>query len=258
MRNAPAPDVDRLIIGGKVRQRRRNRTRLGVAAAVAVLVAGGAYGVTTVDHGTAVGPAGKPPQTNASHTYPDTWTTIQPGTYRMLVGENDAGAVVYANITFDNTAWQNYNYPVLLKASSNGGVAVYSPLGLSAGTGCFPNNKLNTNLGDTPQSLAQQLAQLPQSTVLQAPTPVQAFGRDAVHLRLRINNNCSDWYRVAETIRGGHGITYDPVRAVVIDFWLVDEGGPVAIETWHEVHSPSELVDQIARTRDSITLSTVG
>ncbi len=225
-------------------------------AAVAVLVAWGVYGVTKVDHGTAVEPAGKPPQTNASHTYPDTGT-IQPGTYRMLVGENDAGASVYANITFDNTAWQSYNDPVLLKANSNGGVAVYSPLGLSAGTGCFPNSKLNRNLGDTPQSLAQQFAQLPQSTVLQSPTPVQAFGRDAIHLRLRINNNCPDWYRVAETNRGGHGITFDPVRAVVIDFWLLDEGGPVVIDTWHEVHSPSELVDQIARVRDSITLSTV-
>ena len=71
MRTAPAPDVDRLIIGGKVRQRRRNLARVGVAAAVAVLVAGGVYGVTKIDHGTAVGPAGKPPQTNASHTYPN-------------------------------------------------------------------------------------------------------------------------------------------------------------------------------------------
>ena len=262
MKTAPTPDVDRLIIGGKVRQRRRNLARVGVAAAVAVLVAGGVYGVTRSDHGTAVGPAGKPPPTNASHTYPNNpGTTIQPGTYRMLLGKNDAGAAVHANITFDNTAWQSggANDPLLLKANSNGGVAVYSPLGLAAGTGCVSDDKLNTNLGDTPQSLAQQLAGLPQSTVLQAPTPVQAFGRDAVHLRLRINNNCgAGWYRVAETILGAHGITYDPVRAVVIDFWLVDEGRPVVIETWHEVHSPSELVDQIARTRDSITLSTVG
>jgi len=261
MLTAPAPDVDRLIIGGKVRQRRRTWARVGVAAAVALLVAGGAYGLTRVGSGgTAVGPAGSPSPTSTPQTYRDTGTTIQPGTYRMLVDENDAGAALYANITFDNTAWQSAgaNDPVLLKANSNGGVAVYSPLGLAAGTGCRSDNKLNTNLGDTPQSLAQQLAQLPQSTVLQSPTPVQAFGRDAVHLRLRINDNCSDWYRVAETILGAHGITYDPVRAVVIDFWVVDEGGPVVIETWYEVHSPSKLVDQIARTRDSITLSTVG
>ena len=195
MKTAPAPDVDRLIIGGKVRQRRRNLARVGVAA-VAVLVAGGVYGVTRSDHGTAVGPAVKPPPTNASHTYLNNpGTTIQPGTYRMLLGKNDVGAAVHANITFDNTAWQSAgaNDPLLLKANSNGGVAVYKPLGLAAGTGCGSDNKLNTNLGDTPQSLAQQLAQLPQSTVLQAPTPVQAFGRDAVHLRLRINNNCGSW-----------------------------------------------------------------
>ncbi len=45
----------------------------------------------------------------------------------MLVGKNDAGASVYANITFDNTAWQSGgdNDPLLLKANSNGGVAVY-------------------------------------------------------------------------------------------------------------------------------------
>jgi hypothetical protein len=260
MKTAPAPDVDRLIIGGKVRQRRRNRTRVGVAAAVAVLVAGGAYGVTKNDHTTAVGPAGKPPQTNASHTCGDPGVpTIQPGTCRMLVGENDAGAALYATITFDNTDWQNGYYPVLLAANSNGGVAVYWPVGLAAGTGCASDDRLNTNLGDTPQSLAQQLAQLPQSTVLQSPTPVQAFGRDAIHLRLRINNNCGPGvYRVAQTTRGDHGITYDPVRAVVIDFWVVDHGKPVVVETWHEINSPRWLVDDIAHTKDSITLESGG
>ncbi len=259
MHTAPPPDVDRLIIGGKVRQRRRNRTRLGVTAAVAVLVAGGAYAVTTVDHGTAVGPATAPPQTTTFHTFGVAGTSIQPGTYRMIVGTNDAGAAIYANITFDNIGWQRDNYPELMEAKGNGGVAVYQPLGLSAGTGCIEDNKLNTNVGDTPQSLAQQLAGLPQSTVLQSPTPVQAFGHDAVHLRLRINNNCTGYYRVAETLSGGHGITYDPVRAVVIDFWVVDEGGvPVVVETWHEINSPSQLVDEIAQTKESVTLETGG
>ena len=85
---------------------------------------------------------------------------------------------------------------------------------------------------------------------------MQAFGRDAVHLQLRINKNCGPAvYRVAETIRGAHGITYDPVRAVVIDFWVMDEGGsPVVVETWHEIDASSQLVDHIARTSESITL----
>ena len=121
------------------------------------------------------------------------------------------------------------------------------------------DSKLNTNLGDTPQSLAQQAAQLPQSTVLQSPAPgagVRPRRRPpatAHQQQLR-----GGWYRVAETIRGGRGITFDPVRAVVIDFWLVDEGRPVVLETWHEVNASSHLEGQIARVRDSITLSTVG
>jgi len=260
MQTAPPPDVDRLIIGGKVRQRRRNRTRVGVAAVVAVLVAGGAYGVTRVGSGgTAVGPAGSPSPTSTPQTYHQTGTTIQPGTYRLPVGENYAGAAIYANITFDDTAWTSDNYPVLTYQNGNGGVAVYQPLGLSGGNGCLENNKLNTNVGDTPQSLAQQLAQLPQSTVLQAPAPVQAFGHDAIHLQLRIDNNCgAGVYRVAETIRGGHGITYDPVQPVVIDFWVLDQGVPVVIETWHEINAPSWLVDEIAQTKDSVTLETGG
>ena len=190
MHTAPPPDVDRLIIGGKARRRRRNWARVGVAAAVAVLVAGGAYGVTRVGSGgTAVGPAGSPSPTLTRPDVPGRGM-IQPGTYRMLVGTNDAGAAIYANITFDDT-WESYNYPVVLTyPNGNGGVAVYQPLGLSAGTGCIEDNKLNTNVGDTPQTLAQQLAGLPQSTVLQAPAPVRALGHDAIHLRLRINNNC--------------------------------------------------------------------
>ena len=132
-------------------------------------------------------------------------------------------------------------------------------MGLSAGTGCIEDNKLNTNVGDTPQTLAQQLAELPQSTVLQAPAPVRALGHDAIHLRLRINNNCgAGVYRVAETNLGTHGITYDPVRPVVIDFWVLDQGVPVVVETWHEINSPSGLVDDIAHTKDSVTLETGG
>jgi hypothetical protein len=65
-------------------------------------------------------------------------------------------------------------------------------------------------------------------------------------------------YRVAETVRGGHDITYqDAADDVVIDFWVVDlDGVPVVVDMWHEGDASSQLVDQIARTRDSITFVT--
>lgn len=266
MQTVPPPDVDRLIIGGKVRQRRRNVARVawvGVTAAVAVLVAGAVYGVVKTGSGNAVGPAGSPSPTT-SHAYQDNHATIQLGTYRMHVGVDDADVPIYADLTFDDRADgftdNSDNYPVLSDAHSNGGVAVYRPVGISAGTGCLVENKLTTNVGDTPQTLAQQLAGLPQSTVLQPPTSVQTLGRNAVHLQLRIANDCgADVYRVAETVLGGHGISYDPIEPVVIDFWVMNVAGvPVVVETWHGVGATGQLVNELARVKDSVTFVTGG
>ena len=108
------------------------------------------------------------------------------------------------------------------------------------------------DVGETTQALAQQLAQLPQSTVVQPATPVQVFGHDAVHLQLRIaaeTARTTEAYRVAETPRGSLGISYsDDLKDVVIDFWVVDlDGVPVVVDTWHEDDASSELVDRIAR-----------
>ena len=46
MQITQGPNVDRLIMGGRVRRRRRNLTRAGGAALAVVLVGGGAYAVT--------------------------------------------------------------------------------------------------------------------------------------------------------------------------------------------------------------------
>ena len=103
MQTAPAPDVDRLIIGGKMRQRRRNLARVGVVAASRC----SSPGARTASRRSITEPRSGRPGSHHHDDPPDLaeqrGTTIQPGTYRMLVGENDAGAAIYANITFDNT-----------------------------------------------------------------------------------------------------------------------------------------------------------
>ena len=48
------------------------------------------------------------------------------------------------------------------------------------------------------------------------------------------------------------------MKPVVIDFWVLDQGVPVVVETWHEINSPSWLVDDLAHTKDSITFETDG
>ncbi|GAA1950069.1 hypothetical protein GCM10009798_06650 [Nocardioides panacihumi] len=259
--HAPAPDVESLIRGGRARRRRRTAARVGVAAAVAVLVGLGAYGVARIGSGGTAEPT-TPSRAATPKTYEDTGGgTLAPGTYRMLVGVDGTGAEIHADVTFDDASWGADDYPVLydtLGGAGSGGVAVYVPQGLSAGTGCLLS-ALNTNLADTPALLGDQLTELPQSTVLQSPGPVQMLGRPAVHVQLRIKNRCADVYRVAQTPYGGHGITYEPVRPVVIDFWVMDvRGASVIVETWHEVDVSSQMVDRLARTRDSITFVTGG
>ena len=50
MQTVPRPDVDELISGGRVRRRRRNQGRIGVASRPSrFLLAGGAYAVTLIE-----------------------------------------------------------------------------------------------------------------------------------------------------------------------------------------------------------------
>ena len=268
MQNAPAPDVDRLISGGRERRRRRNSTRAGIAAAIVAVAVGvgvGVYGVTQLDSESALEPA-QPSQPSESATtaspLPIDGRRLEPDTtYRTLVGVDGTGATLEADLTVSGSGWTSGNFPVVTESAAYGGVAAYGPLALAAGSGCT-GDRPNTNVGQTSEALVQQLAQLPRSTVVRPAKATEAFGHDATHLRVRIDNDCPEGqgYRVAETHRASHGINYSvSPRDVVMDFWVVDlDGTPVVVEMWHDEDASSELLDKIARTRDSITLVTTG
>lgn len=272
MQKAPAPDVDRLISGGRVRRRRRNTVRFGVAATlVVVLVGGGMYGVRQIDT------SGAPDPTHIRTTPQDLFTenlNLEPGTYRMLVGVDATSAEIAADLTFYGPDWISGPHPTVVahngvrEYKARGGVGVYLPDALASGSGC--DSEATKDPANTSQALAQQLARLPRSTVFQAPTPVQAFGHDALHLRLRIDQQCpagKDFcrvrgragcatYIVAETPRGSHSITYGH-NSVVIDFWVVDlNGTPVVVDSWYPEGSSGELVERVDQTRGSITFVT--
>jgi hypothetical protein len=228
---------------------RRHRTWATALIAAAVLVAGVVYGGIRIDSPTSDEPAQSPVAPSPSPT------TLA---YQMLVGDA-RGVAIHADVTLDGN-WHIDSYPLLQGTRSFGGLAVYRPSALAAGNGCL-SDEPNRQVGQTPQKLAQQLAQLPRSTLLQPPTPVQKLGRQAVHLQLRINPDCGrSVYRVAETANGGHGISYGPTsRHVVIDFWVENvRGVPVVIETWHQDETPSQMVNQIARSLNSLTFTTGG
>ena len=268
LQSATRPDVNLLIHGGRVRRRRRNVTRIGVVAATVVLAGGVAYGVSQVDsgnRGTDPGIVDQPSETSESapttSTLPDgDRAPIQPGTFRTFVGDDAAGERIEADMTVTGTGWQSGDDPVVSDGETWAGVGIYRPLSLTDGSGCSGDWQ-GRHAAETSQELAGQLARLPQSTVVQPPTPTEAFGHDALHLRLRIDDCPIDQvYQVAGTSKGYRGISYSDVpKDVVIDFWVVDlDGTPVVVDLWHQIDASSDVVDLATQARDSITFVTRG
>ena len=270
MQNVVRPDVAQLILGGRARKRRRNATRASSAALVVVLLGGGVYGATQLGDGNPEGSGivDQPTSTaEASGAAPATLAAdpgrgdLEAGTYRVLVGSDSAGSPIEADLTVAGPGWRSGNFPVLQDSESVGGFGVYQPFALAAASGCS-DDLVSTELGDSPHSLAQLLAELPGSTILQPVTAGEVLGRSAVHLRLRIPQECAapEDYRPAETPRGGRGITYprpdEKWPPVVMDFWVLElDGVLVVVDSWHQVGASAELVNEIARSRDSISFA---
>ena len=262
--NPTPPEVDRLIAGGPEPTRTRNPTHIGAAALVLALGGLGVHAIMQDDGDDTAPPAsaaeptvtaapsrvvmGPPPLPSDPGGQP-----LQAGSYRLLAGFDRIGARIDADLTVEGEGWVDGNFPVLRVGEFYGGVAVYQTHGLAAGSGCN-NEEPDFDLGRA--DLAEKLSRLPGSTVVQPVTPVRAFWHDALHLRLRIRDTCAprDTYRVAETPRGSHGITYsDGPTTVVMDFWVVDVAGTdVVVDTWHQRGSSAYLVSQLAEVRDSI------
>ena len=172
------------------------------------------------------------------------------------MGTDATGAAIEADLTFEGPDWDSGNFPVAETGAIHGGLGVYRPSALAAGSGCN-GDAPNANVRQSSRGLARQLARLPHSTVVQPVTPTEAYGYDAFHLRLEIADDCPEdqGYRVAETPRGSHGISYSIIpETVVMDFWVLDlDGVPVVVDAWHQSDASAALVDQVDQARESIT-----
>ena len=261
VQTAPRPDVDGLISGGVVRRRRRNVQRMGVAAVAVLVLGGGLYGAVQVDrddearNSDVVGePTAAPPELpTEAGAFP-----LEAGTYRSLVGRTATGALIEADTTFAGRGWKAGNFATLGVDDAIGGVGAYVPGALATGSGCT-RDEPKTDLGQSPEALAGDLAALPDSTVLQPPTPGQALGHDVYRLSLRISDDCpeGEGYRIAETPRGSRGVSYsDTPTTVTVDFLVVDlDGDAVVVDVWHQEGASQKLIDRLTRARDSITFA---
>ena len=260
-RAVPSPDVAGLILRGRARRRRRNVVRLSVGVVATALVGATAFGIVHLEPRADGEFASEPrhsPRAILETRSQNGRGTLEPGPYLMAVGQDSAGEWVVANVTVDGPRWQDGDFPIVSDQPGGpyAGFGAYQPEVLAAGTGC--EDDVTTLVRKTPDRLAEQLARLPRSTVLQEPARTELFDRPATHLRLRIDVDCPTYYRVAHSAAGTRGITYAPIGPtavdVVIDFWVLEVGGvPLVVDQWHDVDAPSGLVDRARDARESIT-----
>jgi hypothetical protein len=235
-----------------------------------VLVAGAVYGVTLAgpgDQWTVAVPPGspepgpsEPSAPSAPRTTPPPYqdldgSAIEPGTYRMYVGADADGGKIEADLTLTGPSWTARDLPMVAEDRSWASVGVYRPDALAGAAPCSAGWQ-GREADRTPPSLVRQLVRLPWSTLVQPPTPTEAFGHDAIHLRLRIDDQCppGEYYQVATAPAGSRGITYShPSEEVLIDFWVVDlDGTVVVVDLGHVVDASTELVGRATQARDSI------
>ena len=270
MRTAPPPDLQSVISGGQGRRRRRNATLLGGGVLAVVLVGGGILAATQL----AGGPDPAPPVAtqpsegaSAPQSYPTADGQLEPGTYRKVVGVHESGGRISVDLTFGTTGWLVGEHPVLELDRDFGGVTVYQAERLAGSDYCSLVADdpvwLETSraAAGTSGGLARQLASLPSSAVVEPITTTQAFGQDAVHLRVRIEDDCSPGvYHLADTSVGTHGVSYadyaEAAPDVIVDFLVVDlDGTPVVAEYWHHPGADPDLVSEVTSVRDSISFA---
>ena len=259
MQQAPAPDVNRLISGGKVRRRRRSLVRFGVASVFAVVLVGGGIFVaeqiaTSTDPESAQPPSATMP--------PELFTenlNLEPGTYRMVVGIDATGVEIVADLTFYGPDWISGPNPTVVADNgvheyrARGGVGVYPPEALAGGSGC--SNEATKASASTSQALAEQLTRSHGARSFRHPYPCRrsattpficACGstNSAPQARATSSRRCHE--AVAESLYGHN--------QVVIDFWVMDlNGTPVVVDSWYPEGSSGELVERVDETRKSVT-----
>jgi hypothetical protein len=264
MRTTPTPDIEGMLKSGQDRLRDRKAKRIGLAAAAVLLIGGVAYGVAQLGHAAADSGLTSLPTGPTEAADPPNWPNVdgapvEPGTYRAFVATSAEGTNIEADLTVHGSNWIVSNYPVAYDGKEFAGIGIYHPESVAGGC------KMGAGLEPAavePQQLAQQLAQMPRSEIVQQPTPTNAAGRSAVHLRLQVDAVCAEG--AAYLIADDRGISYfDKIPTgsdtVTIDFWVLDVNGTtVMVDMFHSKDAPRSLVAQAAAARESITLVTTG
>lgn len=280
----PGVNAHHILARGKLRRRRRTTVQAGAAAAVLAVIGAGAFGFTRADW-TSTLPAIPPtPTTTAplptARTLP-TWDCVasqclNAGIYRVGLGIGDDGKPLSGELHVPWSDWASDSFRHRIWKESDAGsvvLNVYEPKALAGPEPCDAERTVDLGPIAEANDVAGRLSDLPQFSVAEGPTVVQAFGRETIHLRIRAHRlRCEppargDQYQLA-AIHGGDGVgtwedrlpaipvadsTLAPGRRVVIDLWVVDlDGQNIVVEARQEGSPTATAVKQLDAVRQAV------
>jgi hypothetical protein len=230
-------------------QRGQSRWRgplVGIAAAVAILIAGSIF-LLTNDEPPVAEPA--PNATPITPTFED--SVLAPGAYFVDTDGNEA-STPRGTFVIEGSRWNNVPSGVKKDSAETFVALMVVEVDEVWSSACEPTASVAA--GTTAADLANQFANVG-LTVREALAPVSAFGQNGYHLVGEVPAGCGGESRPAWSGPVFDHRWYDP--ADVVEYWFLDvEGTVVMIEaSWVPGSSPEEDIAELDAIVDTLVIT---
>jgi hypothetical protein len=229
--------------GGKKRLR---GPMVGLAAAVAVLIAGSIFLLTNDD------PPVTTPAPNATPIPPSFGDSLlAPGAY-FVDTDGDEASTPRGTFVIEGSGWNNVPSGVKKDSAETFVALMVVEVDEVWSSVCEPTTSVAA--GTTAADLANQFANIG-LTVREAMAPVNAFGHNGYHLVGEVPAGCGSEVKPAWSGPVFDHRWYDPTE--VVEYWFLDvEGTPVMIEaSWAPGSSPEEDIAELEAMVDTLVIT---
>jgi hypothetical protein len=236
---------DRVEVNGGGQSRWRGPL-VGIAAAVAVLIAGSIFLLTNDD------PPVATPAPNAT-LLPGEFEPIEPGAYYADT-DGDTATTPRGTFVIEGDGWASLEAGVMKEGVSveNGAyVSMFvSEIDWVWETPCAGGAPVRP--GATAEALGDQFAAMPGFVTSEGLAPVSAFGRDGYHLVLQVPDSCTtDSSNVWSSPVWGERLYQE--EGQIVEYWFLDvEGTTVLVESTRPPESDEEIVKELTADLDTV------
>jgi hypothetical protein len=206
------------------RNRRWRGPKIGIAAAVVVLMVGVIYTLTNRD------PVATPAPNAVA--LPGVFEPIGPGAY-FADTDDDEETTTRGTFVIEGNGWESLEAGVWKETFADDEASYVSLFVVEVdqvwespcdgGTAAVPS-------ATTAKALGDQFAAMPGFTTLEGLAPISAFGHDGYHLVLEVPAGCNAGEQSVWS-GGAWGERYYQAEGQIVEYWFLDvEGTPVMVE----------------------------